>query len=596
MVKGRPMLLGIAVCVVTLGVAGAANAQAGKCQGAKIKDAGKKASCLAGLYAKRAASGAAIDPLKVAKCDAKVSAAYAKLESKPGCNTSSDATAIENKVDAFITDLDNELEVAGSGTLPNKCQGAKIKDAGKKAQCVTGLQAKVAAAGGSIDPLKLAKCQAKVSAAYAKLEAKPGCNTTGDATAIENKVDAFTDDVNNELNVAAAPSCTPIVPTFAIPGTYRISGATGNFACVTGSSVNRFGTCTDDAQCGGTAGQHNLCLQLPWVTADGEVLPFPTSTQTNFVVNAAAAAPGCEHETCIPCGNPHAACAGIPGCAVGGNPDGCIPRATQGCCDQPGFIVPVFFVPILGGLCSRVDQIDCGLGVINTSNPQTGDNEVTKHGDTSNPGADCTYGTADDCSATGGICTGCPGGVCVACTTAGQGNDYAGKIVTTYGDGNADANGIQFRLTTPELSTTWQSTASSMGSCPAGSTFNGSGSGDSLISQLLLKAEPTTAGATGQFVDMNGDGCKRAGSGFAAGIADGPITVGPATAGGPLKPQGYAGGAGSGAVSAAVAEVFSGPNSPIRDIGFVAITPQQPIAHISNATGCSCTVTPGCPE
>jgi hypothetical protein len=50
------------------------------------------------------------------------------------------------------------------------------------------------------------------------------------------------------------------------------------------------------------------------------------------------------------------------------------------------------------------------------------------------------------------------------------------------------------------------------------------------------------------------------------------------------------------AVSAAVAEVFSGPNSPIRDIGFVAITPQQPIAHISNATGCSCTVTPGCPE
>src|SRR5690348_11313815 len=101
MVKGRPMLLGIAVCVVTLVVAGAAHAQ-NKGQGAKIKDAGKKGSCLAGLYSKQAAGGGTIDPAKVAKCDAKVSAAYAKLEAKPVCNTNGDASAIEAKVDSFI--------------------------------------------------------------------------------------------------------------------------------------------------------------------------------------------------------------------------------------------------------------------------------------------------------------------------------------------------------------------------------------------------------------------------------------------------------------------------------------------------------------
>src|SRR5215472_16764129 len=161
----------LAVC----GLAASAHA-ANKCQGAKIKDAGKKASCLAGLYSKQAAAGGTIDPAKVAKCQAKVSAAYDKLESKPGCNTTGDKGAIESKVDAFVDDLVSELAV---GTLPNACQGAKIKDAGKKAQCVTGLQAKVAAAGGTIDPAKLAKCQADVSAAYDILEAKPGCNTTG---------------------------------------------------------------------------------------------------------------------------------------------------------------------------------------------------------------------------------------------------------------------------------------------------------------------------------------------------------------------------------------------------------------------------------
>src|SRR5438067_658053 len=58
------------------------------------------------------------------------------------------------------------------------------------------------------------KCQgAKIKDAYGKLEAKPGCNTTGDATAIENKVDAFTNDVNGELNVGATTTTTATTST-----------------------------------------------------------------------------------------------------------------------------------------------------------------------------------------------------------------------------------------------------------------------------------------------------------------------------------------------------------------------------------------------
>src|SRR5207247_1273019 len=166
-------------------------------------------------------------------------------------------------------------------------------------------------------------------------------------------------------------TCAPIVVGQPIANTYKLQGTTGEKRCTTNSAANRFGTCATDADCGATAG---ACLTLPWVTADGQVMPFPTGTQTIFNVAAAGSAPACEHTLCIPCGNPHAACAGIPGCEVAGNPNGCVPRGTQGCCDQPGFIVPTFFVNILGGLCSRVDQIDCGLGAINTSNPQTGDN------------------------------------------------------------------------------------------------------------------------------------------------------------------------------------------------------------------------------
>ena len=113
------------------------------------------------------------------------------------------------------------------------------------------------------------------------------------------------------------------------------------------------------------------------------------------------------------------------------------------------------------------------------------------------------------------------------------------------------------------------------------------------MSQIVIKAEPTSAGASGSFEDLNGDGCKRAGSGFATGIADGPITV-PGAPAGPARPQSYDGTTGS--VTTAVSEVFSGSNSPIRDIGFVAITPNMPAAVVAPPVACCCSVTAGCPE
>src|SRR5439155_153316 len=82
----------------------------------------------------------------------------------------------------------------------------------------------------------------------------------------------------------------------------------------------------------------------------------------------------------ITCGNPGAACVGIPGCGAPPDPP-VAPCVRNTCCDTPGFVVPTFNVPILGGLCGRVDQVACGVGVVNTSHPQTGDTEVTTVGD-----------------------------------------------------------------------------------------------------------------------------------------------------------------------------------------------------------------------
>ena len=90
-------------------------------------------------------------------------------------------------------------------------QALALLPTGVMQQGIGVLQAKRAATGKAIDAGKLAKCQTRLGTAYTKLEAKGDCETTGDATAIEAKVDAFVLDLLDEL-VQHAPGCPDSLP------------------------------------------------------------------------------------------------------------------------------------------------------------------------------------------------------------------------------------------------------------------------------------------------------------------------------------------------------------------------------------------------
>ncbi len=166
-----------------------------KCQAKKMDDAGKGAACFARL-ASGAAKGRAIERTQVRECRRFVHGRFPRLDSRADCHTTGDATAIENKIDAFVDDVSSELNLSP----PNRCQGTKIYDAGQKAVCLARLEKKFIATGIPLDPSDVAKCQARVGLRFMELEAGGGCDTTGDATAIESKVDAFIDDLTSELN------------------------------------------------------------------------------------------------------------------------------------------------------------------------------------------------------------------------------------------------------------------------------------------------------------------------------------------------------------------------------------------------------------
>jgi hypothetical protein len=195
--------------------AGPSNAQ--KCAAAKIKSAGKKGACLLGLYAKQEATGIGATTASTQKCKNKLSATFAKSEAKGGCVTTGDAPAIESKVDTFVGDVDGMLLTSPPGP-PSKCNAAKLKSAGKKAACLLGLEAKEAT-GSAADPPKMQQCHDKLSAAFAKNESKGGCATTGDAAAVEGRVDLFVDDVVAEEPAATMTSTSTSTSTSSTTST-----------------------------------------------------------------------------------------------------------------------------------------------------------------------------------------------------------------------------------------------------------------------------------------------------------------------------------------------------------------------------------------
>jgi hypothetical protein len=249
----RMVAVTLGAFALTALVAGPAAAQ-NKCAGSKIKAAGKKAACLLGLDAKSAAKAAPIDPLKVQKCLDKYTTAFAKAEGKPPCLTTGDVAAIEAKVDAFRADVVSEL----AGAHPNKCEGSKLKAAGKKASCLLSLRAKVAAKGGALDPLKVQKCLDKFSTAFSKAEAKPPCNTTGDAAAIEAKVDALVDDIDGEANPPPTTTTTVVTTTTTVLVT-----TTTTLACNCCSALPSLLSFTTAAAGGGSTGTVSpaVCVQ-----------------------------------------------------------------------------------------------------------------------------------------------------------------------------------------------------------------------------------------------------------------------------------------------------------------------------------------------
>jgi cysteine-rich repeat protein len=178
-----------------------------RCESAKNKEVGKRTKCVAGVFSKAVAKFEAPDGVKLTKCGTKFSDKFTKIEDKAAgaCPTVGDAAAVGGDVDAcldaVITNLGGPM---GAGDDTDKCQGKKVKQAGKFLDCRMKATAKGIKKGLAPD---YTKCDEKVLSAFTKLDDKGGCAATGDAPAVQSDLTACADAASASLTGVVGPAC-----------------------------------------------------------------------------------------------------------------------------------------------------------------------------------------------------------------------------------------------------------------------------------------------------------------------------------------------------------------------------------------------------
>jgi hypothetical protein len=342
------VLLGITALAVALAVGVPTSAQAlsvNKCAAGKTKCVIKKVKALLGCHSKAEGKGIAVDPLCVGKAEDKfdggldpTKGCFAKLEAKPPCLTTGDTASMEAAIDAFVLDVVQELDPGYPAPVLNKCSAGKKKNTGGKLAGKLGCIAKAfGKAPGTVDPACLLKAETKFSTAWGKLEAKPPCLTTGDAAALEAKVDAFMNDVINALDVGpcgngvldAGEDCDPVGAGNSCQNASNTSAAftcnASTCQCDCPTSVTFEGTPTDPASIldtGWTGISHRapiisngqVSVALGPCTGDG-TRPCGTCTVNGPIANPNAGAGQLNNQRCS--GDSSVICNSAPGGGAG---------------------------------------------------------------------------------------------------------------------------------------------------------------------------------------------------------------------------------------------------------------------------------------
>jgi hypothetical protein len=194
--------------------ASSAQAHGSRCSKGEIDAAGLKADKLASCVRKAVATNAPVSAECVMKAEAMFSTGFMMAAGFGGCLSSTAAGVIEAKVDNFIDTIHNDVDGGASG--PSTCDAKKIFVSGKKAVAEAHCYALAVRQGIPFTRESVQRCVMRATKHFDKHIATveglgSDCTHTGQTAVLDGDVDAFVNDLTNEL--APPPTTTTTTTT-----------------------------------------------------------------------------------------------------------------------------------------------------------------------------------------------------------------------------------------------------------------------------------------------------------------------------------------------------------------------------------------------
>ena len=212
--------MGVAIVIVVGAVSTGRTTTVNSCLGRKLTAVGKSVAATVTCYARNAVKP---DADRLAACldqsgvrfagSATIEGAFARIELRPPCVTSNDASGEAAAVSSYAAGLDAAV---GNGGSANRCDAAVLSCLGRYVPAVFACLARAAAGSGVVDAGCLSKNRARLlDATHGCLQqaaSRGSCSTAIDPATLADAADAFAADTLCALDPPAQPGC-PGLPT-----------------------------------------------------------------------------------------------------------------------------------------------------------------------------------------------------------------------------------------------------------------------------------------------------------------------------------------------------------------------------------------------
>jgi phosphohistidine phosphatase SixA len=209
------LVIGILALLAGTPAAAAVVTPAQRCAAKKLDATARTLVAALGCHARAAQAGSVVNAACVARANAMLATAFARIEDRGGCVFVDDVAAVDAMVDTVIAELTAALS---HGPPLGRCAAVKLRAAGRRAFRDFACQRRAVRMASAVDPACTEEAAAGLVKAFASAEKRSTCGATGDAPAVETMVESFTGAASARLLTGSPSGSNPSALSATIVG------------------------------------------------------------------------------------------------------------------------------------------------------------------------------------------------------------------------------------------------------------------------------------------------------------------------------------------------------------------------------------------